>query len=142
MPSLRDKVPDGVLCTTRTSATAAGFVRSSQLSSSRPGQVVRPVRESGMGRPSQHNSHPGRPPCWVITLAFGLIGGHFSIGWLQPPTPTLQTQRRAFRPPITSCLHKHKYTSENFYFPLNLTLVFLFLSKFENYSYWECRLFI
>jgi hypothetical protein len=85
MPSLRDKAHDGVLCTfsTRTSAKAAGFARSSQLSSSRPGQAVRSVREGGMDRPSQHKSHPagslsssqpGGPPCWVISLAFGLIG--------------------------------------------------------------------
>ncbi len=82
MPYLRD---DGVLCTfsTRTSAITAGFARSSQLSSSRPGKAVRSVREGGMDRPSQHKSHPagslsssqpGGPPCWVISLAFGLIG--------------------------------------------------------------------
>jgi hypothetical protein len=36
MPSLRDEAHDGVLCTfsIRTSATAAGFARSSQLNSS------------------------------------------------------------------------------------------------------------
>ncbi len=51
MPSLRDIARGGVFCTssTRTSATAAGFGRSSQLSSSRPGQAVRSVREDSMG---------------------------------------------------------------------------------------------
>jgi hypothetical protein len=92
MPSLRDKALDSVLCTFRTSAITAGFVRSSQLSSSRPGQAVRSVREGGMDRPSHHKSHPagslsssqpGGPPCWVISLAFGLTGNNFSKikGW-------------------------------------------------------------
>jgi hypothetical protein len=86
MASLHDKAPGGVLGTfsTRTSATAAGFARSSQLSNSRPGQAVRSVKEGGMDRPSQYKSHPagslsssqlGGPPCRVICLAFGLIGG-------------------------------------------------------------------
>ncbi len=89
MPSLCDKARDSVLCTfsTRTSATAAGFARSSKLSSSRPGQAVQSVRESGMDRPPHHESHlagslsssqPGGPPCWVISLAFGLIGSGLS----------------------------------------------------------------
>jgi hypothetical protein len=48
IPALRDIAHDGVLCTfsTRTSATAARFARSSQLNSSRPGQAVRSARES------------------------------------------------------------------------------------------------
>ncbi len=60
MSPLRDEVPDGVLCTlsTRTSATAAGFSRSSKLSSFRIGQAVRSVRVGGMDRPSRHKSHP------------------------------------------------------------------------------------
>jgi hypothetical protein len=59
MPSLRYQAHDDVLCTfsTRTSATAAGSARSLQLSSSRPGQAVRSVREGGMDRLSQHKSH-------------------------------------------------------------------------------------
>ncbi len=42
LPSLHDTAHDGVLCTfsTRTSATAAGFARSSQLSSSWPWQAA------------------------------------------------------------------------------------------------------
>jgi hypothetical protein len=57
---LLDKAPDGVFCPygTRTCATAAGFARSFQLSSSRPGQAVQSAREGGMDRPSQHKSHP------------------------------------------------------------------------------------
>jgi hypothetical protein len=87
MPALREKSHGGVLCTctcsTRTSATADGFAKRSQLSSSRQGQVVRSVREGGMDRPSQHRSHPAGslsfsqpsgPSCAVISLAFGLIG--------------------------------------------------------------------
>ncbi len=60
MPSLRGKAHVGVMCTfgTRTSATAAGSAKRSQLSSSRLGQAVRSVREGGMDRPSQHKSHP------------------------------------------------------------------------------------
>jgi hypothetical protein len=88
------KFHDGVLCSlsTRTSATAAGFSRSSKLSSSSIGQAVRTVRAGGMDRPSQHKSHPARtlyssqpggPSCWVIYLSFDLTGsnaGHFCIG--------------------------------------------------------------
>jgi hypothetical protein len=76
MPSLRDKAHDGVLCTfsSRISATAAGLARSSQLSSSRPGQAVRSVREGGMDRPSQHSlTQLIHSPWWVISLVFGLI---------------------------------------------------------------------
>ncbi len=56
---------------------------SSQLSSSRPGQVVWSVRKGGIDRPSQHKSHPAGslsfsqprgPSCAVISLFFGLIG--------------------------------------------------------------------
>jgi hypothetical protein len=61
-----------------TSTTAAGFARSLQLSSPRPGRAVRSVREGGRDRPSQPAGplsfiHPGGPPCKVISLAFGLI---------------------------------------------------------------------
>jgi hypothetical protein len=28
---------------------------------------------------SLSSSQPGRPPCWVISLAFGLIGVAFSV---------------------------------------------------------------
>ncbi len=44
---------------------------------------VQSTREGGMDLPSQHKSHPagslssslpGGPPCWVISLAFELIG--------------------------------------------------------------------
>jgi hypothetical protein len=44
MPFLRDEAYDGVLCTfsTRTSVTAAGFARSSQLSRSRQGKRYGP----------------------------------------------------------------------------------------------------
>jgi hypothetical protein len=54
MPSLRDKALAGVLSTfsTRTSATAAWFARSSQLSSSRPGQAVRSVMQGRRHGPS------------------------------------------------------------------------------------------
>jgi hypothetical protein len=59
MPSLRDKAHDGVLCTfsTRTSATAAGFARSSQLSSS--SGKVRQGRRHGpsITYNSLHRSH-------------------------------------------------------------------------------------
>jgi hypothetical protein len=95
MPFLRDKAHDGFLYTfsTRTSATAAGFARSSQLRSSSASDIYaqskefytvrQGMREGGMDRPSQHKSHPagslsfsqtGGPPCWVISLAFGVIG--------------------------------------------------------------------
>ncbi len=75
------KAHDVVLCTfsTRISTAAARFTRSSQLSSSRPGPSVLSVRECGMDRPSQHNCtftllKPANvPPCWVISLVFGLI---------------------------------------------------------------------
>jgi hypothetical protein len=80
MPSLRDKSHDGVLCTfsNRTSATAAEFAGSSQLSSHRPGQAVRFVMEgpsiTTQILPRRVTFMPGGPPCWVISLAFGLIG--------------------------------------------------------------------
>jgi hypothetical protein len=92
MPALRDKAHRGILCKfgTKTSAIEAAFARFLQLSSSRPEpavQSVRSVMESGMDRPSQHKSYPagslsssqpGGHPFWVITLAFGLIGGDAS----------------------------------------------------------------
>ncbi len=73
----------GVLCTfrTRTSATAAEFARSSQLQT-REGGTVRQGRRAWT---AYHNtnltrlaagllsSQPGGLPCWVISLAFGLI---------------------------------------------------------------------
>ncbi len=73
MPSLRDKAQGGFLCTfsTRTSATAAGFAKSSQLSRPRPGQAVRSVRAGGMDRPSRLKSRP--VGCWASPLAFDLI---------------------------------------------------------------------
>ncbi len=75
-PSLRDKAHGGVLCTfsTRTSATAAGFARRSQLSSSRLGQMLRSVREGVHHNTNDlSSSQPCGPPCWVISLAFGVI---------------------------------------------------------------------
>ncbi len=88
MPSLRDRAQDGVFCTftTRTSATAAEFARSSQLSSSRPGQAVRSVREGGKDRPSKHKNHLGlvtllQPTRRASVLghlsSFGLIGAYW-----------------------------------------------------------------
>jgi hypothetical protein len=89
MLALRDKAHHGILCKfgTKTSAIEAAFARFLQLSSSRPELAVRSVMESGMDRPSQHKSYPagslsssqpGGHPFWVITLAFGLIGGDAS----------------------------------------------------------------
>jgi hypothetical protein len=72
MPSLRDKAHAGVLCTfrTRTSATAAGFARSSQLN------MERSVREGGMDLSSQHNvTRLGHSPT-ASQAASGL--GHLS----------------------------------------------------------------
>jgi hypothetical protein len=82
MPSSRDKAHDSVLCkkfSTRTSATAAGIAKSSQLSSPRPGQAVRsvidcPSRTKSHPAGSLSSSQPSGPPCWASPLAFGLIG--------------------------------------------------------------------
>jgi hypothetical protein len=63
MPSSRDTAHGGV--STRKSATAAaGFARSSKLSSPRPGQAARSVMEGGMDRLLQHKISPG----WVTLL--------------------------------------------------------------------------
>jgi len=57
MPSLSDKAHDGVLSTfsTRKTATAAGFARSSLLSSFRPGQASWKMACTGQ---SQHKIPP------------------------------------------------------------------------------------
>jgi hypothetical protein len=77
-----------IQCHTRTSATAAAFAGSLQLSSSRPGQAVRSVRDGGIDRPSKHKSHPagslsssqpGGLPCWVISLAFNLTFCKYTV---------------------------------------------------------------
>jgi hypothetical protein len=107
------KFLDGVLCTlsTRTSATAAGFSRSSKLSSFRIGQAVRTVRAGGMDRPSQHKYHPGEklsssqpdwPPCRAIHLAIGLIGsnaGHLRNNIVLSPLHFSASIRNKFREP-------------------------------------------
>jgi hypothetical protein len=70
MPFFRDKAHDGVLCTfsTRTSATAAGYARSSQLSSPIPGQAVRSVREGGMDPNGPTSITTQISPVWVTLL--------------------------------------------------------------------------
>jgi hypothetical protein len=87
MPSLRD---GGVLCTfrTRTSATAAGFARSSKLSSSNPGQAVLSVREGGMDRPSQHKY------CPAGLLSFQPAKRAFVLGLLSSLRPHCERHAR------------------------------------------------
>jgi hypothetical protein len=70
---------------TRTSATRAAFAGSLQLSSSRPGlsgKAVWTVHHSTNLTRLDHPppvSQPGRPPCWVISLAFGLIFCKYTV---------------------------------------------------------------
>jgi hypothetical protein len=102
--------------TSATSATSAGFVRSSPLSCSRPGQAVRrPAREGGMDRPSQHKSHqagsfsssqPGGL-CWVIFLAFDLIGCDTQRR-RRHPYHALKLLNVIFLIPVTNALSKFK----------------------------------
>jgi hypothetical protein len=75
------KAHDGVLCTfsTRTSATTAWLAKSSQLSSSRPGQAVRYVRE-WHGPCITAQLSPG----WVTLLQparQASVSGHLSRLW-------------------------------------------------------------
>ncbi len=63
---------------TRTSATAAGFARGSQLSSPRPGQAVRSVRAGGMYRSSQHKSHPAALVTLLQPARRASVLGHLS----------------------------------------------------------------
>jgi hypothetical protein len=83
---------DGVLCTfcTRTSATAAGFARSSQLSSSEVGQTVRSSRK--VAWTVHHNTNL----TWLGTLLQlarrGSVLGHLSSlrpHWLHSPSSCL-----------------------------------------------------
>ncbi len=77
------------LCTviTRTSATAAGFARSSRHSWAAPDQGKRYGSSEKAAWTLYHklksnpgslsSSQPGGPPCWVISLAFGVTVAHF-----------------------------------------------------------------
>jgi hypothetical protein len=73
---LHEKAHNSVLCTfsTRTSATASGFARSSQLSS------FRLFREGGMDRPSQHKPHPSGSPARLGLRVGSLLKSSTSLG--------------------------------------------------------------
>jgi hypothetical protein len=81
MPSLRDVAHDGWLCTfTKEQQLEMPSARSwaapvGTTGTVRKRQAVRPVHrvQNHTGRVLA-SSLPGGPPCWVSTLAFGIIG--------------------------------------------------------------------
>jgi hypothetical protein len=117
MPALRDKAHDGFcihsILEHQQQPLDLPEARSWAVTVQAIYTVRQGMREGGMDRPSQHKSHPvgslsysqtGGPPCWVISIAFG-VNGRDNVWLCWIPLNSWHT--------VCTCIHRLTVTPPN-----------------------------